>query len=372
MPSDVPRVALVLSELRPGGMERLVVHLAVEMKSRNIPVQVICLQNSGALSPLLRQKNIAVVALASHSGKDFKALYRLSKELKQFRPTVIHIHDYASLPYAALANLFSFRSPLLFTAHGLLYEGFENLQNRLRFFARFLRGISAVSEKVAERHREYLDWKKEIAVIGNGVPSVPVNADQRQSIRLELGCGEDTCLFLAVGNPRAEKAYEDLLDAVALLQRKLPGKFLVVIAGTLAENTYCQGLLDKLDVLELGERCRFLGFRDDTAALYAAADCFVLSSRSEGLPMVILEAMTAGLPVISTNVGGISDAVGEHALLVESKAPLQLAEAMERMMSEPHLQHRLAESGKKHVEKHFGVTRMLDEYLDWYRLNSEC
>lgn len=327
---------------------------------------------SGGAFPLLREKNIDVVALGSHSGKDLKALYRLKRELQQFRPTVLHLHDYASLPYAALANLFAGRKPLLFSAHGLLYEGFDALQSRLRFFSRFVTGFSAVSEKVAARHRDYLAWKKEIAVIGNGVPPVPVDADQRQRIRRELGCGEDVYLFLAVGNPRAEKAYEDLLDAVALLQRKQAGQFFVAIAGTLARKTYCQGLLDKLDELELSESCRFLGFRDDTAALYSAADCFVLPSRSEGLPMVILEAMTAGLPVISTNVGGIADAVGEHVLLVESQDPSQLAEAMERMKREPELQHRLAECGKKHVEQHFGVARMLDEYLDWYRLNYEC
>jgi glycosyltransferase involved in cell wall biosynthesis len=372
MKPDSPRVALVLSELRPGGMERLVVHLAGELKCHHIPVKVICLQNEGALAPLLREKNIDVAALRSHSGKDFKALYRLRQELKQFRPTVIHLHDYASLPYAALANLFSLRRPLLFTAHGLLYDGFENLQDRLRFFARFIKGLSAVSEKVAQRHREYLGWKEDIAVIGNGVPPVSVNAEQRQRIRQELGCGEDTFLFLAVGNPRAEKAYEDFLDAVALLQRKQPGNFFVAIAGTLTQNSYCQGLLDKLDDLELSECCRFLGFREDTAALYSAADCFVLSSRSEGLPMVILEAMTASLPVISTNVGGIADAVGEYVLLVESQNPPQLAKAMERLMKEPQLQQRLAEDGKKHVEKHFGVARMLDEYLEWYRLNAEC
>jgi len=371
MVSDLPRVAFVLTELRPGGMERLVVHLATEMAERHIPVCVICLQDKGTLSPLLRVKHIEVVALGSHSGKDLKALYRLRRVLKQFRPTVIHVHDYASLPYAALANLFAGRCPLLFTAHGLLYEGFEGLQGRLRFFSRFITALSAVSESVATRHRDYLGWTKDLRVIGNGVPPVPIDGTQRRRVREELGCDDATCVFLAVGNPRPEKAFEDLLDAVALLNHKQPGRFFVAIAGTLGENAYCQGLLDKLKQHDLSRCCRFLGFREDTAALYSAADCFVLSSRSEGLPMVILEAMTAGLPVVSTNVGGISDAVGNHVLLVAAQQPPQLAEAMERLIEQPRLQGRLAESGRKHVAAHFSVTHMVDEYLSWYRLNAE-
>lgn len=371
MGSDLPRVAFVLTELRPGGMERLVVHLATELAQRNIPVRVICLQKPGALSSLLQDQNIDVVALQSCSGKDFKALYHLNRELQRFGPTVIHLHDYASLPYVALANLFSGHCPVLFTAHGLLYEGFDGVQKRLRFFSRFLTAVSAVSEKVSERHQEYLGWAKGVTVIGNGVPPVEIDEKQRRLIRQELECAEETCVFLAVGNPRPEKAFEDLLDAVALLKRKHSGSFLVAIAGTLADTVYCHSLLDKLDQLDVADCCRFLGFRDDTAALYSAADCFVLSSRSEGLPMVILEAMTAALPVISTNVGGIAAAVGNHVVLVNPQHPAQLAEAMEQLMTQPRLQGRLAESGRKHVAAHFGVGRMVDEYLDWYRLNTE-
>ncbi len=367
MPVAVPRVALVVTELRPGGMERLVVHLAIGLADRGVPVQVVCLHNAGRLSSLLLEQDVSVVALNSTSGKDIKALYRLWQQLKQFRPTHIHLHDYASLPYAALANLFAGRNPLLFTAHGLLYEGFEPLKKRLRFFSRFLTAASAVSEKVAQRHRDYLGWKKEITVIGNGVPPVGVSDEQRRCMRQELGCADDTCLFLAVGNPRPEKAFEDLLDAAALLREKEQG-FFVAIAGTLADNAYCQGLLNKFEQLDLADHCRFLGFRDDTAALYAAADVFVLSSRSEGLPMVILEAMSAGLPVISTNVGGIPDAVGDSVLLVEAQQPALLAAAMERLTKDPELQMRLSDCGKEYVESHFGVGRMVEEYLEWYRL----
>jgi glycosyltransferase involved in cell wall biosynthesis len=359
------RILLVLSELRPGGMERLVVHLAEELTARAITVKVLCLQSPGSLAPLLLDKGVPVVALESHGSRDVAALWKLRNELKRFRATLVHLHDYASLPYAALAKLCAGRRRMIFTAHGLLYEGFEPLQKRLRIFSRFLDGVSAVSEKVAERHREFLGWNGPIPVIANGVPAMAADEGARQRVRGELGCSGETHLFLAVGNPRPEKGFEVLLEAAALLRAETD-RFLVAIAGTLNDSGYCRDLTARLQQLNLGGRCRFLGFRQDTAALYAAADSLVLSSRSEGLPMVILEAMIAGLPVIATRVGGIPDAVGDCALLVEARDPGRLAGAMLEMMRNPEKRRALAAAGESRAAKHYGIGRMVDQYLAWY------
>lgn len=367
------RIALMLSELRPGGMERLAVHLAIGLKNSGLPVQVICLQGPGLLAPLLADENIPVVALESYGSKDISAFIRLRKELSKFQPSLIHLHDYASLPYLALANLFAKRRPLLFTAHGLLYEGFDSLQKRNRFFSRFLKGLSAVSGKVSARHRDYLAWTKPVPVIPNGVPPIAVNNQLRCQVRDELQCADTTHLFLAVGNPRPEKGFEDLLVAVSRL-RDNGLNFMLAVAGTLTDGDYCRSLQQQLVDLKLEKHCRFLGFREDTAALYSAADSFVLSSRSEGLPMVILEAMMAGLPVVSTSVGGIPDAVGDTVLLVDPQNPAQLAAAMQKIIENKSLRKDLAENGRQHAIENYGVERMVDEYVGWYNsvLSAEC
>jgi glycosyltransferase involved in cell wall biosynthesis len=362
---DILRLDLVLSELRPGGMERVVSHLAAGLAQRKVDVRVFCLESPGTLAPLLADSGIPVVPLESHSGRDLRALWRLRRELRRSGADIVHLHDYASLPYAALANLCAGRRRLVFTAHGLLYEGFEPLRKRLRFFSRFLDGVSAVSEKVAERHREFLGWNRPIPVIANGVPAAAADEGARQRVRGELGCSGEKHLFIAVGNPRPEKGFEDLVEAAALLGAETD-RFLVAIAGTLNDSGYCRDLTARLQQLNLGGRCRFLGFRQDTAALYAAADSLVLSSRSEGLPMVILEAMTAGLPVIATRVGGIPDAVGDCALLVEARDPRRLAGAMLEMMRNPEKRRALAAAGEIRAAKHYGIGRMVDQYLAWY------
>lgn len=368
-PSRNPRVAIVLAELRPGGMERVVVHLAKGLEARKIPVLVVCLQGAGLLSPEFDGTSVQRVALNSYSGKDLGAAWRLRRVLARFGPTVINLHDYASLPYVAAANALSVRVPVLFTAHGLLYEGFDHLRARNRFFAKFIAGFSAVSDKVAARHREYLAWSRPVGIIANGVPPIAREAALRKGIREELGCAEGDFLFLAVGNPRPEKGFEDLVDAVELLQKTNgpQGKFLVAVAGTLNESDYCRMVLRRVEERRVASACKFLGFRQDMDALYSAADAFVLSSRSEGLPMVILESMMAGLPVVATKVGGVPDAVGAHALLVDPARPADLAQAMRRLMAEPDLARNLAAAGKAHVEKSFGVGRMVDAYVEWYR-----
>jgi len=349
-------------------MERVVVHLAKGLSSRGIATMVVCLQNPGELSQELEEAGVHFKALRSLASKDISAVWRLRTLFRRFCPNVINVHDYASTPYAVAANWLAYNTPILFTAHGLLYEGFNKLRRRYRFFSRFFLRLTAVSEAVAERHKGYLNWPSHVSVIRNGVPAIQRNKQFRDAVRAELGIRPDTLLFLAVGNPRPEKGFEYLIDATAIL-RDTEGRqqdFVVAIAGKLNDNEYCRILHRRVEKRSIQDRFRFLGFRNDTTALYSAADVFVLSSRSEGLPMVILESMMAGLPVVATSVGGIPDAVGDNGLLVEPGNPKQLAFAMGQMLSEEGLADRLGQTGRKHALSTYGVNRMVDDYMACY------
>ena len=363
------RIAIILSELRPGGMERVVVHLAKGLASRGISTMVVCLQNPGELAQELEGTGVHFKALHSLASKDISALWRLRTLLRRFCPSVINVHDYASAPYAVAANWFAYRVPILFTAHGLLYQGFDGLRRRYRFFSRFFTRLTAVSEKVAERHKEYLSWSGHVPIICNGVPAIQRNTRLRDAVRAELRIRPDVLLFLAVGNPRPEKGFEYLIDATAILRDTEEGRerdFVVAIAGKLTDNEYCRMLHRRVEERSVQDRFRFIGFRSDTTALYSAADVFVLSSRSEGLPMVILESMMAGLPVVATRVGGVPDAVGDRGLLVDAGNPEQLAFAMGRILSEEGLADRLGRTGREYALSTCGVDRMVDDYIVCY------
>lgn len=364
----VRRIALVISQLRPGGAERVMAHLATTLQKVGVDPLVICIQNKGQLAPELEGHGIAVRAFDSTRGYDVATLFKLNRTLRGFGPSVIHVHDYSSLPYVALANILGVRRPLVFTAHGLLYEGFEHLQARYRFFARGIDTLAAVSPQVRDRHIGYLNWQGATALVPNGVPDIVNHADAGPQVRQELGVSPDAFVFLSVGNPRSEKGFEDLLSAAVSLRQMNPRRpFHVWIAGTLADTEYCRNLRNAVAAADI-PNFQLLGYRDDATRLYAAADALVIPSHSEGLPMVLLEAMTAGLPVIATRIGGIPDAVPERCgHLVEPRCPRELADAMAcALAGDSNYLKKMGSAAREHALSEFGVERMANRYVSLY------
>ena len=347
-------------------MEQVVVHLAKGLKQRGIEPLVICLQSPGDLAPRLDSSHVKVVAIECHRSYDVMGAFRLAKTLRRFAPDVINVHDYSSLPYAVVAGISCFNCPVVFTAHGLLYQGFAGKERRYRLFARGVKKLTAVSQQVSLRHREFLNWNHQIDVVPNGVDSVETSAEIRSEVRKEFGISEDEVVFLAVGNARPEKAFEDLIAAAKTAYGQGKSKpFSVLIAGWLPDNEYCHRL--KRDAEESGVKgLRLLGYRDDVQRLYSAADFLVVSSRSEGLPMVVLEAMTAGLPILSTRVGGIADAIPAcGGRIVEPADPQALSDAMTEMSCMTRRARiEMGEIVKKHARDQFGIDAMVSGYLN--------
>jgi len=359
------RVVFVIEQLRPGGGERVVSLLAVALAQRGVDASVICLGQRGQFGQELARRGIPVIALGSERGYDVQAAIRLAAALRRASPDVINVHDRSSLPYVMLAKLLGVRNPVVYTAHGLLFNTGREPRWRDRLAIRGVSAVTAVSEQVAARHAEHLAWHRPIVVIPNGVPDRQRSTSQRRAVRQELDTPESAFVFLAVGNIRPEKGFEDLMEATATLrQRGSPGGFAVWVAGGVNEPSYHEALLAQSRRLGLGGIVRFLGFREDVPALYSAADAFVLSSRSEGLPMVLLEAMTAGLPVVATRVGGVPDAVPEQAgLLVDARAPDRLSEAMGLLLRDKTLSQSLGEAARRHALANYSVDAMASRYL---------
>jgi len=359
--------ALVIHSLAAGGGERVVTHLAAGLARRFVRTAVICLGPSGPLADEVRAGGAELIVIGSATGYDVGAACRLARVLRRLRPEVVNCHDRSSLPYVVLANLFAGRRPIVYSAHGLLYNADREPRRRHRLAMKGVRLATAVSEPVAARHREYLAWAGPVTIIPNGVPDVSRSDELRQAVRGELGIDEREAVFLAVGNARPEKGFEDLLDAAADLVGRAGPNFRVLIAGKMSDTSYCRGLLDRRRRLGLEGMVEFLGYREDTAGLYSAADAFVLSSRSEGLPMVLLEAMTAGLPVAATRVGGVPDAAGDGAgILVDPAAPNELADAMASLAGNADLRRRLGDQARRTARERFGVEAMVERYIEAY------
>ncbi len=351
------RAVLVITELQPGGGERVVVHLAEGLHRRGIETLVICTRHPGPLAEQLKTVPVPVESLGSQRGYDLFLLYKLRRLLHKWHPDVINVHDRASLPYVAAAN-FARRTPVVYTGHGLLFGQSQRPPFRYRWIRPGLAAMTAVAEEAATKHRRHLGWTREITIIPNGVPDISPDPARREKTRRELGIDPGTIVFLAVGNARPEKGFELLIRAAA----GVGSPAVVMIAGQIQDDAYGRMLRQEQPLA--GERVRLLGFRSDTAALYSAADVFVLSSRSEGLPMVVLEAMMAGLPVIATRVGGLPQVISpETGVLVDSENVEQLRDAMNALLADGERRRRLGAAARAAALKNYSVDVMVDGYI---------
>ena len=164
------------------------------------------------------------------------------------------------------------------------------------------------------------------------------------------------------------KGYDDLIRAVRVLKDRGTAAR-CVIAGVGPDETRLRGLIDEL---ALEDDVRLLGLRDDVASLLRAFDVAVMASHSEGSPLAIIEYMAAGLPIVATRAGGVSELIsdGEHGLLVDPHDPAALADGLERILSDPALGARLGASAQaRQLVEHDldrSIGRLEDLYLALY------
>lgn len=356
---------LVISELRGGGAEQVVVHLATALRAMGLAVEVLCIQDRGILADGAEAAGVPVVALRSLRPYDLPAIMALARELRRFRPDVINVHDRSSLPYVCLANWLAGRRPVAFSCHGLLLADQLRSKFRDRLAMRDVRALTAVSEPSGREYARLMRWAGLVDLVENGVSIPPLRGPEAMSrARGEFGILSEDLVFLAIGNVKPEKGYEDLLDAASLL-REGGTRLRILIAGSPADGGYSARLAARSAAGGLENTVRFLGYREDAQALRSAADVFVLPSRKEGLPMALLEAMAAGLPVVATAVGGVPQAVCNEStgLVVGAGAPRELAAAMTRLAGDGPLRARLGAAARQQVMANYSVQKMAGAYL---------
>jgi len=166
--------------------------------------------------------------------------------------------------------------------------------------------------------------------------------------------------IMSVGRLKAPKDFVTLARALARLEH---GSFTAAIAGEGPDRERVLAELRGADRVEL------LGDRDDIPELLAQAQIFVLASRSEGMPVSVLEAMAAGLPVVASDVGGVGEVVvdGETGLLVPPGDETALEQALRQLIASPDLRRRLGDAGRTRAEREFDLPRWRERHVELYR-----
>ena len=335
------------------GGQRQVWLLARELARLGVPQRVVT-GSRGELARRLRADGIPLHETGWRAGLDPRALIAVRAELRR-RPALLHAHDAHALTLAGLA---AWRSP---TALVVTRRVDFPLQRR-GFWGRADRVI-AISDAVADVLRSDGIDPARIVVVRSGIDLAQAETASPIGIRGRLGLPAGAPLAAHLGALVPHKDQATLLAAAALLRPRCPDlQWALAGEGELREH------LERLrDRLGLAGRVHFLGQLAEPLGLLAEADLLVVSSREEGLGTSVLDAMARGIPVASTDAGGLPEMLrGGAGLLVPPGNPSALADAVERIVTEPELRRELA--GKaRHEVRRFSAARMAAEVLTVYR-----
>ena len=326
------RVLHVVETMEVGGMERMIATLCRAADSERFEMQVLVTRRRGALGEALAAEGIHVgCAGVKGTGTDYFALRRLLPHIRGFRPDVVHTHATHALVYGGIAAAVCRVPRLVHTEHGRVFPDKPHLMMAERWLSRALVTYVTVSESLADAVNRFERVpRNRITVIPNGVSDLsPVDGAKVRALREAFVEGRQGPVIGAVARLVWEKGLNFLLGAWAKQQQKRSGERFgtLVIAGDGPERENLERLAANLGITE---SVRFLGTVTDIGSFYRVLDGFVLSSVSEGLPMAILEAMAAGLPIIATRVGAIPEALGEGTagVLVNPSDEIALAEEL--------------------------------------------
>ena len=375
------KLVFVISSLNIGGTERQIVDIAPALTARGFEIIVYCFTEPGALAPLLARAGIRVVAPPAGPAKQLgpwarkarfvRSVGRLFSLLVKERPAAVHCF----LPLANVFGLLAARAARIrcvltsrrsLNRYQAKYPWLSRLERRLHRHATAVvaNSYAAARELVAEERAP----PDQVLVIHNGVAldkfDAPIDPSQ---MRAQLGIPADALIIVIVANLIPYKGHLDLLAALARIKRDLVDDWRLLVVGrddgagpSIHRAAVDRGLIDNL---------MLLGVRTDVPALLGAADIAVLASQEEGFPNAILEYMAAGLPIVATDVGGTSEAIGgdDVGWLVPPGDAAAMAQALLNLATDAPLRRRMSAAGYARVHAQFSIGSCADAYAELYR-----
>ncbi|MBQ3077448.1 MAG: glycosyltransferase [Clostridia bacterium] len=354
----------VLSDLNRGGagvyLENLLRHAAQDMEFH------VALPQGAAMSARLREAGATVheCPMKGNASYDKGDVALLGDLIRRLQPALVHTHGSLSGRMAARK---AGKARTLYTKHtlstpraGLKGKAAALLDDRLT--------DACIAVSGASRQNLLDDGMKphKIHLIYNGIEGFdPPTPAGRTAAREGLPVPEDALVLLCAARLEPVKNHALLLRAFSRAAEQHPQLHLL-LAG---DGALRAGLETLASLLPGGERIHFLGERDDMPRLYAAADLFALTSHSENMPLTVLEAMSAGLPCLLTEVGGMAEAAvtGETALLVPDDDLVAAAAALTHLCGNEDLRQTLGQNGRARYEARFTARVFAEETQSLYR-----
>jgi len=336
------------------------------------------------LRPISADRAVYIEALVRPVSpfKDVRAFWRIYKTLLQWKPDIVHTHQAKAGTLGRLAALAYNSTPkrvgkarLIHTYHGHVFEGyFRPAVTRVflmieRWLARHTDVLIAVSPEIGnDLLSTYgIAHSQQVRIVPLGFNLdglLALSHTDRVAARQRLSIAEDAIVVTTVGRLTAIKHHAAFIDMAARLQQK-SSRFVFLIAG---DGELRSDLERQASDRRVDRSLRFMGWQGDLEQLYAATDIFVLTSRNEGTPVALIEAMAAGLATVSTDVGGVRDVITSPNLgtVVRAGDTSALVEAVAEFAEDPARCRKAGLEARTSVRERFHVRRLLDDIAHLY------
>jgi len=357
------RVMQLLYSLGVGGSEKLALSIASHVDADRFQFHFCGMDLGGELTQALDRQRIPHHVM-NRKGLEAGVFGRLHRVIKQNRIQVVHTHHFTQLFYGGLpARLAGAR--IVHTEHEFFsYSQSAFSQTVIRPLSRLCEHVTAVGPEVADFFTQRIGLPRElVTVVPNGVDVKAFDHDAA-AVRRELGLDANEIVIGTVGRLEPEKDQMTLLEMFRQIQpTTAPIRLVIVGTGAMAEDLKATAAR-----LGIADRTLFLGLRHDVPRLLAAMDLFVLTSVREGLPISLVEAMAARLPVVASNVGSIRDLVrdGQTGFVVPAGDVSGFRTAVDRLVGCPDMRRRFGSEGRSTVEGSFSLSAMIRAYQDMY------
>jgi len=335
------KVLQIMAGAEFGGAEAFFVRLAIALNRTGLEQKVVIRKNP-ARAALLRHGEVEPIVLPFGGRMDFSTTRALKREIKEFQPDVV----------LTWMNRATSMCPKGDFVHAARLGGYYDL----KYYAACDHLIGNTQDIV-----EYLvehDWPAEKA---HYLPNFVFDEDAEPLTRREFYTPNDVPLIVALGRLHENKAFDVLLSALT----RVPNAYLWLAGdGPLKEE-----LQKQAEVLGIKPRVRFLGWRDDTAALLKTADLFVCPSRHEPLGNVVIEAWAQGLPVVAADSMGPGTLIEnmESGVLVPIDDEILMARAIRGVLDDEDLARRIAENGYQTYQDNFTEAGVVEQYLEFFK-----
>lgn len=354
------KILYVVTALVLGGAEKVVIDLADQMNALGHNVKIVYLTGEVIIKP--SSPDIEIIALHLNSVKDFlPASKKYRKLAKSFCPDVVHAHMVHANIFARLNRALCPIPKLICTAHN------SNEGGKARMIAyRLTNYLSDMNTNVSQEATESLIAKgafskNNVITVYNGIDLKKFEKNQSN-----MDLDKNALNIISVGRLNDQKDYPNLINAFAILKRNNNRSIKLTIVGDGELRSQIESLIKELN---LDRDITLLGRRSDVAELLSQANIFVLGSKHEGLPTVVIEAMACECYVVATDCGGSAEILGDTGQLVPIKDSQSLADALQNAIAlsvEDRTQNN--EKARARVEQLFSLEASVKRWLELYKV----